>query len=294
MLNTKQTNKNQAWKFGLILPVLVGFMLLFQIETIAREKNLNNPSNSNSEKSDMYLIEKFTTDKELNGFTKQFKENYKIDLNFNKIKRNKANELTQINISLKNEKGKKLNQFISGDEAIVPVQIIVRKSGNSFDFEISEEFPQLAEIGDELVEIAEIAQEETEIADGIVVPEAPEVPIMDFDFPTPPDVPNMPDVPEIPENMDDKKAWKKYEDEIKVYEKKIKDLEPEWKNYEKEMKVFELKMKQIEPELKKYEKKMKEIEPELKKYDKKMEEFERKIKIQEQRIRNKSKENNKA
>jgi hypothetical protein len=138
------------------------------------------------------------------------------------------------------------------------------------------------------------AQEETEIADGIVVPEAPEVPIMDFDFPTPPDVPNMPDVPEIPENMDDKKAWKKYEDEIKVYEKKIKDLEPEWKNYEKEMKVFELKMKQIEPELKKYEKKMKEIEPELKKYDKKMEEFERKIKIQEQRIRNKSKENNKA
>lgn len=294
MLNTKQTNKNQAWKFGLILPVLVGFMLLFQIEIIAMEKKPKIISKNSSNRSEMYLIEKNTSDKELKGFSEKFRSTYKIDLNFNKIKRNKANELTQINISLKNEKGKKLNQFISGDEAIVPVQIIVRKSGNSFDFEISEEFPQLAEIGDELVEIAEIAQEETEIADGIVVPEAPEVPIMDFDFPTPPDVPNMPDVPEIPENMDDKKAWKKYEDEIKVYEKKIKDLEPEWKNYEKEMKVFELKMKQIEPELKKYEKKMKEIEPELKKYDKKMEEFERKIKIQEQRIRNKSKENNKA
>lgn len=37
MLNTKQTNKNQAWKFGLILPVLVGFMLLFQVKTVAQE-----------------------------------------------------------------------------------------------------------------------------------------------------------------------------------------------------------------------------------------------------------------
>lgn len=37
MLNTKQTNKNQAWKFGLILPVLVIFMLLFQVKTVAQE-----------------------------------------------------------------------------------------------------------------------------------------------------------------------------------------------------------------------------------------------------------------
>lgn len=287
MLNKKQTSKKNVWKYGLILPVLVGFMLLFQIETIAKEKNPKSYLNRVSGNNEMYLIEKNTTEQELKGFTEKFKSAYKIDLSFNKIKRNKANELTQINISLKNEKGKKLNQFISGDEAIVPVQIIVRKSGNSFDFEISEEFPQLAEIGDELGEIAEIAQEETEIADGIEVPEAPEVPIMDFDFPIPPDVPNMPDVPEVPDNLNDKKAWSKYEDAMKVYEKKVKDLEPEWKKYENEMKVFELKMKEIEPELKKYEQKMKEIEPELKKYDLKMKEFERKMKIQEQKIEQK-------
>lgn len=292
MLNTKQTNKNQAWKFGLILPVLVGFMLLFQIEIIAMEKKTKIISKNSSNRSEMYLIEKNTSDKELKGFSEKFRSTYKIDLSFNKIKRNKADELTQINISMKNGKGKKLNQFISSDEAIVPVQIVVRKFGNSYDFEINQDYSVLAETGEEVEEVAEI--EGTDIADVVETPEVPDVPIMEFDFPTPPDVPNMPDVPEIPENMDDKKAWKKYEDEIKVYEKKIKDLEPEWKNYEKEMKVFELKMKQIEPELKKYEKKMKEIEPELKKYDKKMEEFERKIKIQEQRIRNKSKENNKA
>lgn len=37
MLNTEQTNKKQAWKFGLILPVLVIFMLLFQVKTVAQE-----------------------------------------------------------------------------------------------------------------------------------------------------------------------------------------------------------------------------------------------------------------
>lgn len=290
MLNKKQTSKKNVWKYGLILPVLVGFMLLFQIETIAKEKNPKSYLNRVSGNNEMYLIEKNTTEQELKGFTEKFKSAYKIDLSFNKIKRNKANELTQINISLKNEKGKKLNQFISGDEAIVPVQIVVRKSGNSFDFEINEEFSQLAEIGDEVGEIAEIAQEEIEIADGVEFPEAPdapEVPSMDFDFPIPPDVPNMPDVPEVPDNLNDKKAWNKYEEAMKVYEKKVKDLEPEWKKYENEMKVFELKMKEIEPELKKYEQKMKEIEPELKKYDLKMKEFERKMKIQEQKIEQK-------
>ncbi|CCG53692.1 Putative antirepressor [Flavobacterium indicum GPTSA100-9 = DSM 17447] len=37
MLNKKQTSKKNVWKYGLILPVLVGFMLLFQVKTVAQE-----------------------------------------------------------------------------------------------------------------------------------------------------------------------------------------------------------------------------------------------------------------
>jgi len=37
MLNTEQTNKKQVWKYVLILPVLVIFMLLFQVKTVAQE-----------------------------------------------------------------------------------------------------------------------------------------------------------------------------------------------------------------------------------------------------------------
>lgn len=38
MLNKAQTNRKNVWKYGLILPVLVGFILLFQIETVAQER----------------------------------------------------------------------------------------------------------------------------------------------------------------------------------------------------------------------------------------------------------------
>lgn len=38
MLNTNQSNRKNIWKYVLVLPLLTGFMLLFQVETIAQEK----------------------------------------------------------------------------------------------------------------------------------------------------------------------------------------------------------------------------------------------------------------
>jgi hypothetical protein len=38
MLNTNQSNQKNIWKFGIILPFVTAFMLLFQVETIAQEK----------------------------------------------------------------------------------------------------------------------------------------------------------------------------------------------------------------------------------------------------------------
>lgn len=38
MLNTNQSQRKNIWKFGIILPFVTAFMLLFQVETIAQEK----------------------------------------------------------------------------------------------------------------------------------------------------------------------------------------------------------------------------------------------------------------
>jgi beta-lactamase regulating signal transducer with metallopeptidase domain len=42
MLHKNQSDKRNAWKYAIILPALVGFMLLFQIETIAQVKEGKN------------------------------------------------------------------------------------------------------------------------------------------------------------------------------------------------------------------------------------------------------------
>lgn len=44
MLNKKQTSKKQVWKYSLILPVLVIFMLLFQVKTVAQEVKVKEKS----------------------------------------------------------------------------------------------------------------------------------------------------------------------------------------------------------------------------------------------------------
>jgi hypothetical protein len=38
MLNKIQSNKRNSWKYAMILPALVAFMFLFQVEVVAQEK----------------------------------------------------------------------------------------------------------------------------------------------------------------------------------------------------------------------------------------------------------------
>lgn len=38
MLNKNQSNKRNSWKYAMILPALIGFMVLFQVEVVAQEK----------------------------------------------------------------------------------------------------------------------------------------------------------------------------------------------------------------------------------------------------------------
>ena len=51
MLNTNQSNRKNIWKFGIILPFVTAFMLLFQVETIAQEKQSKTSKNGIKEDS---------------------------------------------------------------------------------------------------------------------------------------------------------------------------------------------------------------------------------------------------
>lgn len=132
MLHTNQSHKRNAWKYGIILPLLVGFMLLFQIETVAQvkeskieETNYAVTSNYSS------ILTKNSTDKELAELEKTF-SNEKHKLKISNVKRNKKGEI--IGIKLLFDSGKTYVQILErkSKEPIHDIKIYINsdKNGN--------------------------------------------------------------------------------------------------------------------------------------------------------------------
>ena len=98
MLHTNQSHKRNVLKYAFILPVLVGFMLLFQVETVAQVKeNKTSPKTYAVSSSFSSIMTKNTSDKELKKLEKIFTgENHKLIIS--KVKRNKNNEIIAIKL----------------------------------------------------------------------------------------------------------------------------------------------------------------------------------------------------
>ncbi|MGO4905129.1 M56 family metallopeptidase [Flavobacterium sp. W20_MBD1_R3] len=134
MLNKNQSKKSNSWKYATVLPALIAFVMLFQVNVIAQEKvdfQATTKSIKTNEKAiDVYEIDKNTTDEELKEKSRNLKENYAIIADFSGIKRNSKNELTAIKVNLK--KGKEIAQKMEtkGNEAINKFGITVSKNNN--------------------------------------------------------------------------------------------------------------------------------------------------------------------
>jgi hypothetical protein len=106
-------------KYVLIIPALIGFILLFQIQTIAQEKNsvvaFASPINEVKVK-----IDKNSSDEKLKQEAKRLKEEHGITLKCSKVKRNAKGEITEIKVEYKDKNGNKVTSHIKGDEPIEP------------------------------------------------------------------------------------------------------------------------------------------------------------------------------
>ena len=123
MLHTNQSHKKNVLKYAFILPLLVGFMLLFQIETVAQVKEKKDTStkvDKVSVEAILYFTDKNATDAEMKNDTEELK-NQGISYKFSKIKRNKNGEIIAIKIEFNDGKGNKGVKEIKGDEPIDPI-----------------------------------------------------------------------------------------------------------------------------------------------------------------------------
>jgi hypothetical protein len=135
MLNKNQSKKRNSWKYALVIPVLIAFVFLFQMEIIAKEKNHKPASESSTtisstEDVDVYKITKNTTEAELKEKVSEINKNYGIEVRFTGTKRNANNELTAIMVEIK--KGKELTQkrSVKSSEAIKTFTIVINKNSD--------------------------------------------------------------------------------------------------------------------------------------------------------------------
>ena len=121
MLNKNQSNKRNSWKYALIIPALIGFVLLFQIKVIAQEKT-ELAQNRLHKDGITVVIDKNSSEEELKSNAKRLKEEQGITLKCSKIKRNSAGEITGIKVEYKDKEGNKGVSQVDGKEPIKPIK----------------------------------------------------------------------------------------------------------------------------------------------------------------------------
>ncbi|WP_166925941.1 M56 family metallopeptidase [Flavobacterium poyangense] len=132
MLNQNQSHKRNYWKYCTVIPALVAFALLFQVEVVAHEKELTVKSSLSKETKamDVYKIQKSTTDQELAEMVEKLKANHNVEAVVSETKRNSKNELTAIKVDLKNGTTETQAIHLSGSEPIKECGIIIKTDEN--------------------------------------------------------------------------------------------------------------------------------------------------------------------
>ncbi|WP_445452118.1 M56 family metallopeptidase [Flavobacterium sp. 25HG05S-40] len=124
MLNKNQSRSTSYVKFAVVIPVLIAFVLLFQVKVIARDKFasevIRTASKSNltveviplcettpsvNESDVAYIFDKISSDNEIKSNVKDLKDSHNIDLTVSKLKRNSNGEIIAVKMTFNDNKG---------------------------------------------------------------------------------------------------------------------------------------------------------------------------------------------
>ena len=131
MLHTNQSHKKNVWKYATILPLLVGFMLLFQIETVAQVKENSKVAAYAVEVDYSHIVTSKTTDAEIKEIENAFKDD-ENNLKISNVKRNKEGEILEIKLEFSSKKNSKTKniKIVKGDKPIQPIKIFIKEDEN--------------------------------------------------------------------------------------------------------------------------------------------------------------------
>ena len=170
MLNTNPSQKKNIWKYSLVLPFLIGFIFLFQIETKAQVREIEIiEKEAKAVEIIEFIIDRNTSDATIKKEITFLKKDYNIELKVSKVKRNKQNEIYAIEVRFKDAEGNVGKISANGDEPIQPIRFFkeldengkgaVGFGGDSMKTvfkEVTTNSPNQIFIGDSIIEIKTI------------------------------------------------------------------------------------------------------------------------------------------
>ncbi len=190
MLNTNQSKKRNAWKYFVVIPALLAFLLYFQTKIIAQEKQI---TTHQGEPKVSVVIDKNTTDEQLKKEAERLKKEHNVKLKFSKVKRNASGEITCIKVEYNDGKGSKGTSQYNGDEAIEPIHIYQNEKGGftmgNGKVEKESRYAYVYHYNDESDD-----QDNDDVVVEVEAPEAPEAPEA-AEIPEPADAPHAPAPP---------------------------------------------------------------------------------------------------
>jgi beta-lactamase regulating signal transducer with metallopeptidase domain len=300
MLNKNQSNRWNSWKYAIIVPALVLFMWQFQTKVVAQEKARNvfiTPDGNTVSATTKEIIEmswnKDTSDEEFENDAKAMKREGVV-MKFSKIKRNKKGEIIALKISYKDNLGNEQVKQLSSSTPIEPIVFIreLDQNGNGkvgFQENINYSVGSSMQNGNDSISVIKNGEEISyNSSNSAIAPPTPPMPPMPPalpNYPMPPSAPNFPTPPTPPTTPpmeSNKKAWKKFEENIKKFETKMNSAE--MKKWEKEIEEYGKKMDAMSPdteafdnEMKVFDEKMQTFDAEMSVFEKEMQEFNRQI-----------------
>lgn len=135
MLNTNQSNRKNIWKIGLILPIIVGFIYLFQVKVVAQEKKVKFKNEAAVNQS-FYIFESHYDDSTIKSSIVDIEKKHNLTITVKDIKRNSENKITGINLTVDNRKGKKIFHVVNRNSPIDNFAIKIIKKNNEEIVEI--------------------------------------------------------------------------------------------------------------------------------------------------------------
>ena len=284
MLNKNQSKKRNSWKYLSVIPALVAFVLLFQIEVIAQEKV--------KESKTVTVIKKSADVENDHESARTAGDTVKKTIAFRVTKEGDHDEVKTIYINgekasqaeldaLDADVIKTMDVNKNGDKSTIRI-ITKNTNGIPDDTEIivngkkmsKEELDELDPNDIETMNVSKSASGNSSQNTIRIVTKTRTHSSNTKDFPAPPAPPtppkfpggplpaapnmsNLPTAPAPPANVRDEKAMAQFEIKMKEFEKKMESFEPDMTAYGKKIEEIMAKREAIfEKEMKKYEKAM--------------------------------------